>query len=92
MLLWAFFFPFMRALQGAGDMFVPMAISIATTFLVALPLAYALSHHTDMGHRGIWTAFLVSTAVSTVGTGAWLATGRWTRRVAARPVSDPPAA
>jgi putative MATE family efflux protein len=80
MLCWALYFPFMRCLQGAGDMVAPMAISLSTTFLVALPLAYGLARHTAMGHRGIWTAFLVSTVLSTVATGAWLATGRWTRR------------
>ena len=78
--MWAFFFPFLRALQGAGDVFVPMAISLGTTFLVALPLATVLARHTDMGPSGIWTAFLVSSFVTTTGTGLWLATGRWTRR------------
>jgi len=80
MLFWAFQFPFMRALQGAGDMVVPMAISLAGTFLLAIPLAHGLAHHTDLGPRGIWTAFLSSTVFATLATGAWVATGRWTRR------------
>ena len=78
--MWAFYFPFLRALQGAGDVVVPMMISLGTTCLIALPLATFLVHQTEMGPAGIWTAFLTSSVVSTIGTGLWLATGRWTRR------------
>jgi len=77
---WGFYFVFFRSLQGAGDMRVPMLISLGSTFLVALPLAYFLTHYTDVGRRGLWIAILVSTAVTTIGTGARIASGHWTRR------------
>ena len=80
--LWAFFFVFMRSLQGAGDFVVPMAISLGTTFLVTLPLAWYLTSHTDLAETGIWIAQLVSSGVVTIGTGLRVATGRWTRRAA----------
>jgi putative MATE family efflux protein len=80
MCFWAFHFPLMRALQGAGDMVVPMAISFAGTFLIAIPLAYGLALHTALGYQGIWIAFLTSTIVVTLATGGWVATGRWTQR------------
>ena len=77
---WAFYFVFMRALQGAGDMLVPMAISLGNAFFVSVPLAYTLAHGLDLGPSGIWIAQLASSALVTVATGLWLATGRWTRR------------
>lgn len=81
--LWAFNFVFMRALQGAGDMVAPMLISVISSVCVSIPLALWLALGTDLGRRGIWIAFVASAAVSTVGTGARVASGRWTRRRAA---------
>ena len=80
--MWAFFFVFVRALQGAGDVLVPMAISLGSTFLVAIPLGYYLARCTELGYTGIWIAFLATSVVSTVGIGWRLATGRWTQRAA----------
>ena len=48
---------------------------------MAIPLGYALVTWTDLGPRGVWLAQLVSSVFVTVATGAWLATGRWARRV-----------
>jgi putative MATE family efflux protein len=79
-MLWAFYFVFMRSLQGAGDFLVPMAISLGTTFLVTLPLAWALARHTSLGPTGIWRAQLVGSLLLTTATAVWVATGRWTRR------------
>ena len=81
-MLWAFYFVFLRSLQGAGDFLVPMAISLGAALLVALPLAWALARHTSLGPTGIWTAQLASSVVVTTGTAIWMATGRWTRRAA----------
>jgi Na+-driven multidrug efflux pump len=86
-MLWAFYFVFLRSLHGAGDFLVPMAISLGTALLVALPLAWALTHHTSLGPTGIWIAQLVSSVVVTTGTALWMATGRWTRR-ATRPTGE----
>ncbi len=77
--MWAFFFVFMRTLQGAGEVIPPMLISLGTTLAFTLPLSTFLARHTELGPTGIWIAFLAQSVVSTVGTGLWLATGRWTR-------------
>jgi putative MATE family efflux protein len=82
-LLWAFYFVFMRSLQGAGDVIVPMAISLGTTFFVTLPLAWYLVHNTSLGATGIWRAQLTGSFILTSATAAWVASGRWTRRGAA---------
>jgi Na+-driven multidrug efflux pump len=74
-----------RALQGAGDFLVPMAISLGSTFLVNLPAAWFLSTHTDLGPAGIWAGGLLGGIVTLTATLAWVATGRWTRRA-----MDPP--
>jgi len=79
LLAWSFYFVFLRSLQGAGDMLVPMAISLCST-LLAIPLAITLSLYTDLGRQGIWIAFLTTSWVSTLGTGLRVATGRWARR------------
>jgi putative MATE family efflux protein len=78
--MWAFFFVFLRALQGAGDVLVPMVISLANVFCVSIPLAHGLSRGLSLGPTGIWIAHLVGTVVVTLASGAWLATGRWARR------------
>jgi putative MATE family efflux protein len=78
--LWAFYFVFLRSLQGAGDMLVPMLISLGSAVLVSIPLATYLSLHTGLGRQGLWIAFVVNAAVSTIATGLRVATGGWTRR------------
>jgi Na+-driven multidrug efflux pump len=82
-MLWAVYFVLMRTLQGAGDVLVPMAISLGTTFLVTLPLAWLLARQPSLGPTGIWQAQLVGSILLTGTTAAWVATGRWTRRAAA---------
>ncbi|MGY8805715.1 MAG: MATE family efflux transporter [bacterium] len=69
-----------RALQGAGDFIVPMVISLASTFLINLPAAWALSRWTDLGPTGIWWGGLLGGLFTLIATGGWVATGRWTRR------------
>jgi putative MATE family efflux protein len=80
--LWAFHFVFMRALHGAGDMLVPMGISLVSTFVVSIPLAAFLSLATDLGYRGLWIAFLATNVFGTLAMGLRVATGRWSRRAA----------
>ena len=77
--LLAFLFVFMRALQGAGDVIVPMGMSLASALLVAIPLGLYLSEDYGMGPDGLFIAQFASTALSTVINGAYVATGRWTR-------------
>jgi putative MATE family efflux protein len=79
-LMWGLYFPVLRSLQGAGDFLVPMALSLGSTFVVALPLGYLLALQGGMGPTGIWTAQLVSSFLLTAGSVSWLLTGRWTRR------------
>lgn len=74
-------FVFFRSLQGAGDMTVPMVISIGLSMLFTIPLGYWLASDAGMGMgpRGVFTASLASAALMTLLNGGYLATGRWTR-------------
>jgi len=77
------YFVSFRALQGAGDMLAPMLASLAAALLVALPLAWILTTHTDLGPRALWIANLAFSATNTVLATGWLALGRWARPSAA---------
>jgi len=87
---WAFFFVFFRSLQGAGDVAVPMLLSLANSLLVTVPLGLWLS--STHGVTGVFAATFLGAATVTVLTGAWLATGRWTRRAGTRAAEDDPPA
>jgi putative MATE family efflux protein len=76
--LLAFFFVFFRSLQGAGDVVVPMVISLVNAVGFSLPLGLYLATARGMGPDGLFVAQFASTAVGTLTTGAWVATGRWT--------------
>lgn len=69
----------LRSLQGAGDFLAPMGISFGTTFLLTIPLAFALSR-TPLGPNGIWSALVLNNAASLALTTWWMSTGRWLRR------------
>jgi Na+-driven multidrug efflux pump len=82
----AFYFVFFRALQGAGDVRVPMLISIAGSLLFTLPLGVWLTGpRFDLGPDGLFMAQFFGTVLSTSVTGAWVATGNWTRTAHDRP-------
>jgi len=75
----AFYFVFFRALQGAGDVRVPMLISIGGSLFFTLPLGWGLSSTLGWGPDGLFISSFIGAAVSTLATGAWVATGNWTR-------------
>jgi Na+-driven multidrug efflux pump len=60
-------------------MMVPMVISVLNALLLALPLGIYLAETRGMGPEGLFIAQFVSALVGTTFTGAWVATGRWTR-------------
>jgi putative MATE family efflux protein len=91
---WGLYFVFFRALQGAGDVRAAMAISLGSSLLLTLPLGVTLSAPwgLGLGPTGLFAGTLLGSWVSTLATGAWLATGRWARpalRPAARPDAPP---
>lgn len=70
-----------QCISGSGDTIPPMLVSIATMWLVQLPLAYFLSHFTNLGVYGVRWAIVAGTLV---GAGVYIIyfrSGRWKRKV-----------
>lgn len=80
------YFVFFRALQGAGDVLVPMALSLGNSLLVTLPLGAWLAREGGggLGPTGLFVASFAGAGVVTLATGAWVASGRWTHRARSR--------
>jgi Na+-driven multidrug efflux pump len=78
----AFYFVFLRSLQGAGDVRVPMLLSLANALLVTIPIGTYLATDWGLGRgpTGVFQASVIGGAVITLATGAWLASGRWARK------------
>jgi putative MATE family efflux protein len=72
-----FNFVLMQALQGAGDTVPTMIISIVTTWLITMPLAYFLPKVTDWGFIGICWAMALSVVAGAVANVIYFRTGKW---------------
>ncbi len=72
----------MNATQGAGDTVPMMIISIVTTWVITIPLAYFLPKWTDWGVYGIRWAMTGSMIIGGLANTIYFRTGKWkTRRV-----------
>jgi putative MATE family efflux protein len=81
-LFMGFMFVLMNCLQSAGDTVPTMIITVATTWLVTILLAYLLSKHTGAGIIGIRWAMSASVFVTAAANVIYFRAGRWkTRRV-----------
>lgn len=68
-----------NALKAVGDVFMPVAYSLAGTWLIGLPLAWLLVGRLDMGVAGLWwTMVAVEAFKAAVLTVRWQRM-RWTR-------------
>jgi putative MATE family efflux protein len=77
-----FMFVLMNCLQSAGDTIPTMIITVVTTWLVTILLAYLLSKNTGAGIIGIRWAMSASVLVAAAANVIYFRTGRWkTRRV-----------
>lgn len=73
-------FAFGGVLRGAGDVTVPMLLSVLSLWVVRVPLAVILARR--IGAEGIWWSLPAAWVVGTLCLGGYYLTGRW-RRVAA---------
>jgi putative MATE family efflux protein len=77
-----FNFVLMSTLQGAGDTIPTMIISIVTTWLITMPLAFFLSRYTSWGVVTIRWAMTASVITGALANIIYFRTGKWkTRRV-----------
>ncbi|RKU14187.1 hypothetical protein C6501_08480 [Candidatus Poribacteria bacterium] len=64
-----------KALNGAGDTFSPMIITLAAQMGVGLGLVILLSHF--IGLKGVWIGIALSNVVQGAAMWLWYRTGRW---------------
>ncbi|MDE0087956.1 MAG: MATE family efflux transporter, partial [Candidatus Poribacteria bacterium] len=64
-----------KALNGAGDTFSPMIITLAAQMGVGLGLVMLLSHF--IGLKGVWLGIALSNVVQGAAMWLWYRTGRW---------------
>lgn len=77
-----FMFVLMNILQSAGDTVPTMIISIVTTWLITIPLAYFLPKYTTWGIYSIRWAMVASAVVGGLANTIYFRMGKWkTRRV-----------
>lgn len=64
-------------LRGAGDTLPTMLFSIASLWVIRVPLAKVLSSIPSLGANGIWIAIVTSSVLSMLMSRIYYATGRW---------------
>ncbi len=64
-----------KALNGAGDTFSPMVITLGSQLVVGLGLVIILSHL--IGLNGVWIGIALSNVVQGIAMWLWYHTGRW---------------
>jgi putative MATE family efflux protein len=67
-------------LRAAGNMMLPMMLSIISQWVVQLPLALILAKHTSFGISGLWWSFTTSNVVMVIITIAIYSRGTWKTR------------
>ncbi len=81
-LVMAFSAVLQNSIAGAGDTVPNMVVSIASVWLIQLPLAYLLSRPLGFGIYGVRWALVVSGIASGIAFTAYFVRGRWkTRRL-----------
>jgi putative MATE family efflux protein len=66
--------------NGAGFTLASMIVSILSLWIIRFPLAYVLSHNTDLSYDGIWWAFPVSNLIAAIFAFLWFRRGDWKRK------------
>jgi putative MATE family efflux protein len=69
-----------NCIYGSGDTLPPMSISLAMLWVVQLPLAYLLSHHTGLAVYGVRWAVVISFVLGAVAYLIYFRLGRWKRK------------
>jgi len=65
------------AFRGAGDTMGAMLLTLISVWAVRVPLAYVLSHLTDLGAEGLWWAFPATNLFGFFFAGLWFLKRRW---------------
>lgn len=63
--------------RGAGDTMITMIFSMISIWVLRFPIAYYLSHFTDLKAVGIWYSFDFDIAIGFLLTIFWFKRGKW---------------
>jgi putative MATE family efflux protein len=72
--------------QGIGNTIFPMLVTVASVYLIRLPLAYFLAFNQHFGVRGVYIAMALSPAFGFVAIASYYYSGVWQKRVMNRNV------
>ncbi|SOC80451.1 putative efflux protein, MATE family [Salinimicrobium sediminis] len=67
--------------NGAGFTKASMLISILNLWIIRFPVAFMLSHKTDLSYEGIWWAFPISNAIAALAAFIYFKQGYWKLRL-----------
>ncbi len=67
-------------LRAAGSTMTAMMLTLVSQWVLQFPLAYILSHKSDLGVDGIWWAFPTSNVIIALVTVAVFAKGNWKKK------------
>jgi len=70
----------MNCLNGMGDTMIPMLTTLATMWLVQVPMAYVLPKFTDLGVYGVRWAIVTAIVMRAVIYTIYFKNGRWRRK------------
>jgi putative MATE family efflux protein len=71
---------FQQSISHAGDTLPPMIISLATLWIIQLPLAYFMPRVTTLDVLGVRWAMVIASAVGAIAYGVYFKNGRWKRK------------
>jgi len=66
-----------QSFNGAGDTYTPTILNFIAFWIIQIPLAYYLSHHTSLGSTGIFVAIAVSSSILALMAVHVFRWGRW---------------
>ena len=70
-----------QAFNGAGDTMIPTGVNLVGFWLLQLPLAWALTHHTGLGPNGVYIAVLSAESFIALFAVVLFRRGRWKAKV-----------
>jgi Na+-driven multidrug efflux pump len=70
------------ALQGSGNTFAAMMLTMISQWVLQFPIAYILSRHTSLQENGIWWAFPISNVIIAIISVLWFMSGSWKNKQA----------
>lgn len=79
-LFYAFGMVFTQAFNGSGDTWTPTRINLFVFWILEIPLAWYLSHRTDLGPQGAFLAVAIAFSTLALVSGAAFRAGRWKTR------------